>query len=156
MSELAGSLIYLLKRTELAVRGCVELALSPFDLTPSQFFILVLVESQEATSSAELARAMGVLPQSMSDLIAPLEKRGAILRNPDPQNRRILRIALTRDGRQLYERAAEAGQHIEQQLLRSVSASELARLKSLLSGLMATAEAHESHPAVRRRLGAAR
>jgi DNA-binding MarR family transcriptional regulator len=88
MAEQPVSTVYLLKRAELAVRGCVEVALSAVDLTPSQYFILVLVKSGDASSSAELARAMGVLPQSMTELIAPLEKQGAIVRQPDPDKRK--------------------------------------------------------------------
>jgi hypothetical protein len=57
MPELPTSPVYLLKRAELAVRGCVEKALSEVALTPSQYFVLFLVETGEATSSAELARA---------------------------------------------------------------------------------------------------
>jgi hypothetical protein len=40
MTELPVSTVYLLKRAELAVRGCVEVALGGVDLTPSQYFIL--------------------------------------------------------------------------------------------------------------------
>jgi hypothetical protein len=39
------------------VRGCVEKALGEVALTPSQYFVLFLVETGEATSAAELARA---------------------------------------------------------------------------------------------------
>ena len=83
MADTPISTIYLLKRAELSVRGCVEVALGAVDLTPSQYFILFLVKCGEATSSAELARSMGALPQSMSELIAPLEKTDAIVRRPD-------------------------------------------------------------------------
>ena len=43
MSDLPTSSVYLLKRTELAVRGCVEKALGEVALTPSQYFVLLLV-----------------------------------------------------------------------------------------------------------------
>jgi hypothetical protein len=37
MADTPNSTIYLLKRAELAVRGCVEMALGAVDLTPSQY-----------------------------------------------------------------------------------------------------------------------
>ncbi len=43
------------------------MALGEVALTPSQYFVPFLVETGEATSSAELARATGVLPQSMTE-----------------------------------------------------------------------------------------
>ena len=68
--------VYLLKRAELAVRSCVEAALAPFRLTPTQFLLLLRLEDSGGMSSAELARAAGVRPQSIVDLIGPLEREG--------------------------------------------------------------------------------
>ena len=150
MHGLGNSTIYLLKRAELAVRGCVEVALNEVDLTPNQFFILVLVKRGEATSSAELAREMGVLPQSMTELIAPLEQRGAIARRPDPDNNRILRIVLTAAGERLYARGAEVGQRLERELFSSLDENERPRLNETLNELIARAESHVDHPKLRR------
>lgn len=133
--------IYLLKRAELAVRGCVETALAAVDLTPGQYLVLVLLRCGQASSSAELAREMGVKPQSMTDLIASLTRRGAIVRHPDPANNRILRIALTHTGERLYADATEAGRPMEQDLFAEFSERELFRLKEALARLTAKAEA---------------
>ena len=54
MAKQVGS-VYLLKRAELAVRGCVDVAFGDVDLTPSQYFILFLAKCGEASSSAGLA-----------------------------------------------------------------------------------------------------
>jgi DNA-binding MarR family transcriptional regulator len=150
MRGLESSTIYLLKRAELAVRGCVEVALSEVDLTPNQFFILVLVKYGAATSSAELARAMGVLPQSMTELIAPLEQRGAIARRPDPENNRILRIVLTAAGERLFARGARVGERLDRELFESFEESERERLNALFRNLIARAESHVDHPKLRR------
>jgi DNA-binding MarR family transcriptional regulator len=150
MADAPVSTIYLLKRAELAVRGCVEVALGSEDLTPSQYFILVLVKSGEANSSAELARATGVLPQSMTELIAPLEKRGAIVRRPDPSNNRILRIELTAAGERLCEKATAIAIRVEAELLAGIDARDVAALNRLLTELTAKAEGHSYHPKLRR------
>jgi DNA-binding MarR family transcriptional regulator len=150
MSEKPISTVYLLKRAELAVRGCAEVALGAVDLTPSQYFILFLVKCGEATSSAELARSMGVLPQSMIELIAPLEKKGAIVRRPDPDNNRIRRIELTAAGDRLFARGTEAAIQIEKELLEDFDPRELAAVNRFLGGLTAKAEAHSFHPKLRR------
>jgi len=144
------STVYLLKRAELAVRGCVEVALGAVDLTPSQYFILFLVKSGEATSSAELARSMGVLPQSMIELIAPLEQNGAIVRRPDPDNNRILRIEVTAAGEKLFARGTEAAIQIEKELLEDFDARELVTVNRFLGALTTKAEGHSFHPKLRR------
>jgi DNA-binding MarR family transcriptional regulator len=150
MAKCPVGTVYLLKRAELAVRGCVELALAEADLTPSQYFILFLVKLGEASSSAELARAMGVLPQSMTELIAPLEQRGAIARRPDPSNNRILRIELTAEGERIFARGTEIAIRIERELLEDFDERDLARLNAAFTTLTAKAEAHEYHPKLRR------
>jgi DNA-binding MarR family transcriptional regulator len=150
MAESPVGTVYLLKRAELAVRGCVELALAQADLTPSQYFILFLVKCGEASSSAELARAMGVLPQSMTELIAPLEQKAAIARRPDPANNRILRIELTAEGERIFAKGTEIAIRIERELLEDFDERELARLNRAFEELIAKAEAHDYHPKLRR------
>ena len=150
MADSPAGTVYLLKRAELAVRGCVEVALGAADLTPSQYFILFLVKCGEATSSAELARAMGVLPQSMTELIAPLEKRGAIVRRPDPANKRILRIEMTAAGERLFAKGTEVAIRIERELLEGFDARELVAVNRFFGELTAKAESHSFHPKLRR------
>lgn len=145
-----NSAIYRLKRAELAVRGCVEVAFRAADVTPNQYFILLLVSSGEATSSAELARAMGVLPQSMTELLAPLEARGALVRRPDAANARVLRAELTPAGKSLFDHATRAGLEIERELMKTFDNDELDALNGLLTRLTTVAENHEFHPKLRR------
>ncbi len=147
---MTSSTVYLLKRAELAVRGCVELALAGANLTPSQYFILLLVHRGEATSSAELARAMGVLPQSMTELIAPLEKRGAIVRRPDPTNNRILRIELTGAGQKLFDKGTEIARQLERDLVEGFAPQDVEQLNRAFNELIAKAEGHSFHPKLRR------
>lgn len=150
MAGLPLSPIYLLKRAELAVRGCVEAALRDVSLTPNQYFILLLVRTGEATSAAELARSMGVLPQSMTELVAPLEKRGAIVRRRDSRNGRILRIELAAAGEKLYEQATALAIRLEQELLEDFDSATVDGLRQTFAALIASAEKHSYHPTLRR------
>jgi DNA-binding MarR family transcriptional regulator len=149
MSELPRSPVYLLKRAELAVRGCVEKALGEVALTPSQYFVLLLVETGEATSSAELARATGVLPQSITELISLLGRRGLIARTPDSVNSRILRIGVTAAGRKIFEKGTEVAIRLERELFEDFDPREVETLNRLFGRLIASAERHSYHPKLR-------
>ena len=149
MSDMPTSPVYLLKRTELAVRGCVEKALGEVAVTPGQYFVLFLVATGEATSSAELARAMGVLPQSMAELISSLEKRELIARTHDSVNNRILRIEVTAAGRRLFEKATELALRLERELFADFEPGEIDALNRLFTRLIASAERHSYHPKLR-------
>lgn len=143
------STVYLLKRAELAARGCIEVALGECDLTPTQFFILLLLQNRAALSSAELARAMAVAPQSITGLIAPLERDGLIQRRENPDNRRILRIALTTAGLKVYRAAATIAHRLERDLLADFDKRELATFNRMLERLLANAQNHACHPRFR-------
>ncbi len=145
--DTSESTIYLLKRAELAVRGCVEVALTPFGLTPTQFLVLLRLKSSEGLSGAELARATGVRPQSITDLIGPLEREGLITRKEAPEHKRILRISLSPAGEQLLARASPLTQRLERELLGNLDAQDLERLRQGLKQILANAEERRRVPA---------
>ena len=87
MSAASGT-IFLLKRAELAARGCVERALLQAGLTPTQFHVLLLLERNPGISAAQVARSVGIRPQSVNDSLGPLERKGLLLRRPSAAHRR--------------------------------------------------------------------
>jgi DNA-binding MarR family transcriptional regulator len=142
--------VYLLKRAELAVRSCVETALAPFRLTPTQFLLMLRLEEAGALSSAELARGAGVRPQSIVELIGSLERKGWIKRREAPEHRRILRITLSTTGRQVLAKVKTVASQLEKELLTEVRARNLKPLRAALTKLLANAESHDMHPGVMR------
>jgi DNA-binding MarR family transcriptional regulator len=143
--------VYLLKRAELAVRNCVEVALAPFQLTPTQFLVLFRLKHSKGVSSAELARVTGVRPQSVAELIGPLERRGLISRREAAEHRRILRISLSAAGERLLARATPIARQLEKELLANLAGPQLTSLREGLVKLLANAESHETHPSARPR-----
>jgi DNA-binding MarR family transcriptional regulator len=138
--------IYLLKRAELAVRGCMEVVLAEFDLTPAQFLVLFRMRDRTDFSAAALAREVGVRPQTLITLIAPLERRGILEREPSPAHRRVLPHRLTPAGKKLLAGALRVAGQIEADLLASVDDRKLSVLQEVLTKLWEGAQAHESHP----------
>jgi len=108
------------------------------------------VHSEGGQSSAQLARAIGIRPQSITEVIGPLEHRGLIRRRQSPEHRRILRITLTPAGNDLSAQAKQVAGQLEQELLTALTPGELNSLRSALEKLRATAERHETHAVVRR------
>lgn len=138
--------VYLLKRAELAVRSCMEVALAEFDLTPAQFLLMFRLRDRDNLSAAELAREIGVRPQSVAGIIAPLEKKRLLRRVANPSHRRILRTRLTPAGRKLVAAAVQAAGRIEADLLTGLDDSQVAVLQQALASLWERAENHDLHP----------
>src|ERR1700761_8859854 len=65
------------------------------DLTPSQLAVLVWLERDGPATVSDLARSEGMRPQSMSDVIAPLQQAGFIVGLPDPDDGRKTLMSLT-------------------------------------------------------------
>lgn len=73
-------------------------AAAQHELSLTESAVLARLGRTGPATTAELARAEGMRPQSMSAAIAVLEERGLIERKPHPSDRRQVNIALTGRG----------------------------------------------------------
>lgn len=73
-------------------------AAAQHELSLTESAVLARLEREGPATTAELARAEGMRPQSMSTAIAALEERGFIERRPHPSDGRQVHIALTDSG----------------------------------------------------------
>jgi DNA-binding MarR family transcriptional regulator len=87
------------------------------DLTPSQASVLSRLGKDGASSASALAVAEHVRPQSMAVILAALDQRALIQRDPDPEDGRRQLVTLTDAGR---ERAQGNRQAKEEWLVRAL------------------------------------
>lgn len=87
-------------------------------------------------SQRELARASGVTEQTMSRIIARLERSGYVERHPHAADRRRHAVAVTQAGRTAL---AEAGdpEVAEEMSARGLGPSQVAQLRELLARMLA-------------------
>nr|WP_257101587.1 MarR family transcriptional regulator [Streptomyces sp. alain-838] len=131
---MSTSLLYLLKRTELAVRARLEELLKPAGITALQYTALTVLERHDGVSAAQLARDSFVTAQSMADMVRTLESRGLIHREPNPANRRERLILLADPGRQLLAEYAGPARALEARMVADLSAEEVDALREALIG----------------------
>jgi DNA-binding MarR family transcriptional regulator len=133
-------IIYLIKRAEIEVTARMSNALEASGLTPIQFSLLYFIDVNKGDlSSAQLSRRFSVTPQSMNELVQVLQRKRLIKKNVDPSHRRILRISLTRKGRQLLEDSNHELDTLEEHLLKDLSEEEITILRSLLGKILESA-----------------
>ena len=99
-----GYLTYLLRQANASVRLALDRALAQEQMTYPQQSALTMIRAYEAISAADLARLTMLTPQTINGIVRALEQRGAIRREPDPVNGRILRLIITEEGRALNRR----------------------------------------------------
>lgn len=94
-------------------------------LTLSQLRILMLLARHGSVSGSELAGMVGVGAAALTGMIDRLVVQDLVARAEDPHDRRVRRIALTRDGKELIASIFNAGEAKMRTLLSRLSAEEL-------------------------------
>ncbi len=123
---------YLIKRTELLVRSKLEAALRDLGLTTGQYAALSLLTSMPEASSAQLARAIGVTPQTMAETIIAFERDELIRREQSREHKRVLKIMLTPKGSALQRKCEKCATMVEEELFARLTAGDVSQFRSHL------------------------
>lgn len=115
--------------------------LAHWDLNHASLPVLAFL-SRGSLSQRDLARASGVTEQTMSRIVARLERSGYVEREPDAADARRHRVTLTEHGRAVF---VAAGDPVvaEEMSIRGLDAEQVETLRALLAAMLA---AHPAEP----------
>jgi DNA-binding MarR family transcriptional regulator len=113
-------------------------ALEPLGIGPRDFLLMRFVAASEGQSQQALAERLQVPPSRMVALVDHLEDAGLVERRPDPEDRRVRGLHLTRRGRGVLDRAAKIAIDYETQLCAGINREEREQLIDLLQRLQVT------------------
>lgn len=108
------------------------------DIKPPHLDIMLNLYRREGISQQELARKLLVGRSNMSMLLPQLEKRGLIERRSDSQDKRVLRLFLTEDGKAITEQAMEVQTRLIDQVMASASEERCNDVADHMEGIIAT------------------
>jgi len=100
VAELTRAMGLLIRRVRAAAAGN--------GLSLSESMVLSRLDKDGPATTAELARAEGVRPQSMRTTVAALEQMELVKRSPHPTDGRQVNLAATAKGRALRQKARQA------------------------------------------------
>jgi DNA-binding MarR family transcriptional regulator len=126
----AGSAVYGLRILNHYFSQRFAGALETHELTLPQMGIMFDVARIRGVSSAGLARARRMTPQTMSEIITGLEREGLLERRP--RHGRTLGLYLTPAGTARLTKAGTAAVGIEREMLAALSAREQDRFRELI------------------------
>lgn len=127
-----GHIGYLLRQAHTAHRLRMERALADLGVTLPQFSVLTMLVAYPGASGADLARLSLLTPQTMSVIVANLERSGSISRRPHAVHGRIRQIEVTEAGRQLLAKCRSRAKATEDKLLAGVSRADQAAVRRWL------------------------
>jgi DNA-binding MarR family transcriptional regulator len=127
-----GRLGYLLRQAAGTQRQLMDRAMADLGVTAPQFVVLTLVNAYPGISSADLARLAYLTPQTVSLIVANLERAGAIGRRAHDVHGRVQELHVTQPGRALLARCKRRVDGLEDSLLAGLSAREQQIIRSWL------------------------
>ena len=110
----------------------------------SQAFALHELDTDTPPSQRDLAKRLRLEKSSVSRMVAQMERNGLVIRERDPDNRRLYRLRLTDRGRALHAGMASSF-HVHYE--RWVAAMTPAEREALLVGLLPFARVVRAEPA---------
>ncbi|MBU6530619.1 MarR family winged helix-turn-helix transcriptional regulator [Streptomyces sp. NPDC057245] len=106
-------------------------------ITPAQSRLLrTLAHYGSPPRMADLAERLEVVPRAVTTLVDGLETAGKVRRVPDPDNRRVIRIELTDDGRAALRELHGARRSAAEEILAPLSEEQRTALGGLLDALI--------------------
>jgi MarR family 2-MHQ and catechol resistance regulon transcriptional repressor len=138
-----------LMRAARAVTACLEHRLAAEGLTGTQLGVLEAILHKGPLTHRELGRKLLTSAGNMTDVVDKLEGRGLVRRVRDAEDRRQVRVELTRPGRALIERVFPRHATNIARAMHGLNKNQLHRLGSLLRTLgMAAARTAAEGPAL--------
>lgn len=104
-------------------------------VTLARFDLLASLHRSDGQTLAALSRAMLVTAGNLTGLVDRAERDGVLERRPDPRDRRLARVWLTKKGRALIEELLPTHANQVHELLRGLPAQDRKDLRKLLGGL---------------------
>ncbi|MFC8662265.1 MarR family winged helix-turn-helix transcriptional regulator [Streptomyces sp. NPDC057199] len=108
-------------------------------MTVQQAQVLSQLLDYGPQSTAQLARAGGVAPQSMAGVVSGVVARGWARKSVSPDHARVLLLSLTPEGRDLATAAQAKADDVEERVRTGLSAAEEGTLIDLLARVTALA-----------------
>lgn len=122
-----NDVIDLIQAIGLLVRR-VRAAAASHDLSLTESAVMARLAKDGPATTADLARAEGMKPQSMGTTIAALEAMGMVVRQPHPSDGRQMNIELTPEGAAVRKHARDAKQTWLAQAIAQLDRQEQATL----------------------------
>ena len=119
--------------------------LAALDVTAAQVIILGSLGSGEGVKSAsDLCKGISYDAGAMTRMIDRLETKGLIRRSRSPEDRRLVNLELTDEGRATYPRMRAIGMTVLNRFLRGFTKSEARQLEGFLHRMLENAHAFEA------------
>jgi len=132
----ADSLIPALHRATHGTLRALQARLAGLDLTASEINALANLAGGRARRIGELAADTATKPTTLTSVLDRLVRRGYVVRQLDPADRRSFQVSLTADGQQAADAARAAVGDIERAVLATITSADLTGFHTVTHAIM--------------------
>lgn len=130
--EEAGYLLDAVTRLQRAVERIGNLRLRPWEMTMSSYVALRILANRPDLTLGQLSRRCYVRPQTMTRIVAQLEKRGFVERSPHPHNNSAISLAVTGLGRRMLREMSDEVDKVTTTVTSALGPGEVAKFNATL------------------------
>ncbi len=116
-----------------------ESELAPFEVSSAQFVVIASLAMGEADSASQLCKGISYDAGAMTRMIDRLESKGLIKRRRDADDRRLVNIELTDQGREAFPKMRLCAMRVLNRFLRGFSQGEARQLEGFLNRMLENA-----------------
>lgn len=127
---------YWLRRLSNMVHHSFELALADYGVTVAQWNVLVAIFKGDATTPFDLARFIDIDTGAVTRLVDRLVEKQLLVRIPDTEDRRSIRLELTAKGQQLVPQLVQRADANDRRFFAALTPDEHRQLKALMGKLL--------------------
>jgi len=125
----------LVSRVKLKLFEAMEAELAPYDITAAQYVILVGL-ANGIDSASGLCKGVSYDPGAMTRMLDRLEKKGLVGRVRCPDDRRVVKLALTEEGKAAYPKLIASAAKVMNRCLAGFTKSEAEQLEGFLHRIL--------------------
>ena len=121
--------------SQLMYRDFLE-RLEPYGLTPFHYLVLCCLWQEDGLSTSGIADKLKQLGATLTGVVDRMESRNLVYRERDPDDRRVVRIWLTDEGKQLMQTLPPIGAATIERATTDISKKEQEILSKLLDQIV--------------------
>ena len=133
---------YLISRVSLSVTAALkkEFATSGVEqVKPAYLCVLMSLWQEDGLKVVELSKKAGLEPSTMTGLLDRMERDELVERMTYPADRRVLRIHLTKIGRQVRDPVLKVVDRVISEIFAGIPQEDISQTKNLLRHVLANA-----------------
>ncbi|MFQ6065778.1 MAG: MarR family winged helix-turn-helix transcriptional regulator [bacterium] len=135
IKECVNQVIALLPDLEKAFHTDKPQEVLHIDISLPEIFVLKQLSSKEKPTMSELGRSISMDPSTLTRTVDKLVEKEFVFRKPDPDDRRVVRVAMTAKGQKIIRRFEEQRRKHVESILRQMTSPERRDLLNIFKTL---------------------